>query len=246
MQAKGGIQSLHKTKDLGKNIIDEAMVEKQQNRTRETKAVSQKQSWNQVVDGPVGQLGTTAVREREGRGERGALIWVLIWESNYVQNKKRSPLSFSLSSNKTENGNGRDLRDSRWTGKGLIVEVAENGKRQVSWDNSKGGRSSFKWAIRADTKHKEKVGISLGLKQLVAHYISNLSPMITSLCNLEARECSNTFLVPFLSTSTPDGFGEKPMVSPTRLVMPVKLTRSDIEGSLSVTQSQVASSVRAM
>ena len=32
-----------------------------------------------------------------------------------VQNKTRSPLSFSLNSNKTENGKGRDLRDSRWT-----------------------------------------------------------------------------------------------------------------------------------
>ena len=54
----------------GGNIIDEAMGEKQQNRTKETTAVPLKQSRNQVVDGPVGQPGTTAVR--------GALIWALM------------------------------------------------------------------------------------------------------------------------------------------------------------------------
>ena len=49
MQAKGGIQSFHKTKDVGQNIIDEAMGEKQQNRTKETTAVPLKQSRYQVV-----------------------------------------------------------------------------------------------------------------------------------------------------------------------------------------------------
>ena len=41
-------------------------------------AVALKQYRNQVVDVPMGQPGTTAVRGGEGRGERGALIWVLI------------------------------------------------------------------------------------------------------------------------------------------------------------------------
>ena len=44
VQAKGGIQSSHNTKDSGKNTIDKVMVEKQQNRTRETTAMSLKQS----------------------------------------------------------------------------------------------------------------------------------------------------------------------------------------------------------
>nr|POE58529.1 hypothetical protein CFP56_29585 [Quercus suber] len=79
--------------------------EKQQYRPKETMAVAPKQYRNQIVDVPVGQLGS-------------------------------------------------DLRESRWSGKGLIVEVAENGKRRVSWDNSKGGKSSFKWVIRASTEQK--------------------------------------------------------------------------------------------
>ena len=34
-------------------------------------------------------------------------------------------------------GKERDIRRSRWLGKGLIVEVNENGKRWVSWDHYK-------------------------------------------------------------------------------------------------------------
>ena len=86
-----------------------------------------------------------------------------------VRNKTRSPLRFNLNSNKAEHGKGCDLRDSRWIGKGLIVDVAENGKRRVSWDNSKGGKSSFKWVIRAPIEQKEEVGIGLGLKLSKAH-----------------------------------------------------------------------------
>ena len=56
MQAKGGIQLIHKAKDVGQNILDGAMREKQQNRTKETTAVPLKQSRNQVVDGSVVSL----------------------------------------------------------------------------------------------------------------------------------------------------------------------------------------------
>ena len=46
MQAKGGIHSFHKTKDVGQNIIDEAMWENQQNGTKEMTAVPLNQSQN--------------------------------------------------------------------------------------------------------------------------------------------------------------------------------------------------------
>ena len=131
MQAKGGIQLIHKAKDVGQNILDGAMGEKQQNGTKEMTAVPLKQSRNQVVDGPVGQPGTTAVRGGEGR-ERSINLGINLGEKLPVRNKTRSPLRFNLNSNKAEHGKGCDLRDSRWIGKGLIVEVAKNGKQRVS------------------------------------------------------------------------------------------------------------------
>ena len=240
MQAKGGIQLIHKTKDGGQNIIDGVMGENQQNRTKETTAVSLKQSRNQVVDGPVGQLGTTAVRGGEGR-ERSINLGINLGEKLPVQNKTRFPLSFSLNSNKAENGKGCDLRDSHWIGKGLIVEVAENGKRRVSWNNSKGGISSFKWVIRAPTEQKEEVGISLGPKHSEAHCVSNSSPMSTSPYHLEAGECSNTFLGPIPSTPNPDGLEENPTVSPSCLVVLVEMLRSENKWSSSVSQLHVVS-----
>ena len=57
--------------------------------------------------------------------------------------------------------------------------------------------------------------------------------MITSPGNSEVGECSNTYLCPFFSASIPNGFRENTTVFP----------RSEIEGSLSVSQSQVASPV---
>nr|POE88806.1 hypothetical protein CFP56_25252 [Quercus suber] len=39
----------------------------------------------------------------------------------------------------------RELRNTCWTGKGLITEVDEKGKRRVSWDYIRGGPKSFKW-----------------------------------------------------------------------------------------------------
>ena len=110
---------------------------------KETTVVPLYQSWKQVVDGLVGQPGTVAVRGGKGR-ERSINLGINGGENLPVENQIRSLLIFSLNSNKTENGKGRDLRDIRWTGKGLIVEVAENGKRRVSWDKYKGGKTAFK------------------------------------------------------------------------------------------------------
>ena len=60
--------------------------------------------------------------------------------------------------------------------------------------------------------------------------------MTTSPGNSEVGECSNIYLCPFFSTSIPNGFGENTTVFP----------RSEIEGSLSVSQSQVALPVGAL
>ena len=80
MQAKDGIHSLHKTKAVGQNIIDEAMREKKQNRMKETMAMPLYQSRKQVVDGPVGQPGTAAVRGGEGR-ERSINLGINVGEN---------------------------------------------------------------------------------------------------------------------------------------------------------------------
>nr|POE78701.1 hypothetical protein CFP56_53832 [Quercus suber] len=148
-------------------------------------------------------------------------------------------MSKFIAASRQATGKGRDLRDSRGIGRGLIVEVAENGKRRVSWDNSEGGKSSFKWVIRAPIEQKEEVGIGLGPKHLEAHYVSNLSPMNASPYHLEAGECSNTFLDPIPSTLNPDGLEENPTVSPFGVVMPIELSRS--EGSFLVSQLHVVS-----
>ena len=108
----------------------------------------------------MGQPGTAAVRGREGR-ERSINLGINVGENLPIQNQIKSPLIFSFNSNKTENGKGRDLRDTCWTGKGLIVEVAENGKRRVSWDKYKGGKTAFKWVPRAVTE-KLSVGLEIG------------------------------------------------------------------------------------
>ena len=182
----------------------------------------------------MGQPGTTIVRGGEGT-ERSINLGINLGEKLPVKKQTRSLLSFSLNSNKTENGKGRDLRDTWSIGKGLIVAVVANGKRRVSWDKSKGGKTSFKWVIRAATKQNEKLSIGLGPKQSIAHCESNLSLLSTSPCILEARECSNTLLGPLSSTFNLDEIGETPTVFTTGLVTLVDMSRSDDdEGSLSV------------
>ena len=67
--------------------------------------------------------------------------------------------------------------------------------------------------------------------------------MTTSPGFFEAGNFYKTYFGPFSSTFTPDGYGEKPMVFPSCLVMPVELSRSDVEGSFSVSQLLEASQV---
>lgn len=114
------------------------------------------------------------------------------------------------------------------------------------WDNSKGGKSSFKWVIRASTKQKEEVGISLGPKNSEAHCVSISSPMSTRPCHLEVGECSNSFLGPIPPTSYPDGLEENPTVSPSGLMAPIEMLRSENDGSFSVSQLHVVFPATAM
>ena len=179
---------------------------------------------------------TAAVRGGEGRG-RSINLGINVGENLPVQNQIRSPLIFGLNSNKTEKGKGRDLRDTRWNGKGLIVVVAENGKRRVFWDNYKEGKTSFKWVPRAVT---EKLSFGLGPKQPVTHSVSNLGPLSTSPCSLEAGECSNTFLGPLSSKLSPDETEESSRILTTELATPEVLLRDDEdERSLSVSPLHV-------
>ena len=91
----------------------------------------------------------------------------------------------------------------------------------------------------------EKVGIELGLKQSEAHLVYKLRPMTTSPGFSKAGNCSNTYLGPFFSTFSLNGFEEKPMVFPSCFVMSVEMSRSDFEGSFLVSQSLEALQVGA-
>ena len=121
------------------------------------------------------------------------------------------------------------------------MEVAENGKRRVSWDKYKEGKTSFKWVSRAGT---EKLSFGLGPKQPVTHCESNFGPLNTSPCILEAGECSNHILGPLSSTISPDETKESPTVLTTGLATPEVLLRSDDdERRLSVNLLHVVSPV---
>ena len=76
---------------------------------------------------------------------RSINVDINLGETIPVGNKKRFPLRFNSNSNNSDYGMGSDFRNSCWTGKGLIMEVGEKGKRRVSWDFNKGGPNFFKW-----------------------------------------------------------------------------------------------------
>ena len=70
--------------------------------------------------------------------------------------------------------------------------------------------------------------------------------MSTSPCHFEAGECSNSFLGPIPSTSYPDGLEENPKVSSSCSMAPVEMSRSENEGSFSVSQLHVVSPMTVM
>lgn len=58
-------------------------------------------------------------------------------------NKKRFLLTFNSNSKLSNYGGGCDFRYACWTGKGLIEEVNEKGKRRVMWDYKTCGPKFF-------------------------------------------------------------------------------------------------------
>ena len=75
------------------------------------------------------------------------------WENNTEAkipegNNLIFPLKFYSNSKTFDFGKVRYSRKSRWLGKGLIVDVNENGKRWVSWDRSKCGEQAGKWVAQ--------------------------------------------------------------------------------------------------
>ena len=67
-------------------------------------------------------------------------------------NKLRLLLRFNSNSKESDYGMLSELRNTCWTGKCLIVEVGEKGKRRVSWDYNKGGPKYFKGVPREESK----------------------------------------------------------------------------------------------
>ena len=70
------------------------------------------------------------------------------------------PLKFNSNSNIVEFGKVLDFRKSHWLGRGLIVDVNEFGKRQVSWDGVKSGKQAGKWVARgSNNAQNTKLGL---------------------------------------------------------------------------------------
>ena len=88
-------------------------------------------------------------------------------EKILAMNKSRFPLRFNVNSNEINVGKGREIRNSRWTREGLVVELKENGRRRASWDCARAGFHSFKWVARG-VKAPSPEYVSLGLKALEA------------------------------------------------------------------------------
>ena len=151
---------------------------------------------DQVVedDFQVGKAWPTVVGAAKGRFQ-SINVGKKLEEKILAMNKSRFPLRFNLNSNDINAGKGREIRNSRWTGEGLVVELKENGRRRVSWDCARGGFRSFKWVARG-IKAPPPEYVSLGLKDLEAQNTlvgetkDSLGPCETSPLVFEIGECS--------------------------------------------------------
>ena len=89
----------------------------------------------------------------------------------------------------------RDIRKSRWLGRGLIVDVNEFGKRRVSWDGVKGGKQAGKRGAReSNNSQNTKVGLGPSNQKaqgaLLGSKNSVLGLGLSSPSNFEAGESS--------------------------------------------------------
>ena len=76
-----------------------------------------------------------------------------------------------------------EIRTSHWLGKGLIVELNENGKRKVMWEHNKVVDKSASWVAKGN---KDSILVAEGL----GPYISQAHPL--GLCGFEDWECSKS------------------------------------------------------
>ncbi|KAL0001404.1 hypothetical protein SO802_015185 [Lithocarpus litseifolius] len=114
-----------------------------------------KEKQNPVLEQrPVSILGPMILGGREG-GSRCINKEFESGETNTVKIKWRAPFKTHSNRNKHAYGKEHDLRHTDWTGKGLTVEVNEEGIRRVVWNSNKGRlRHSF-WV---NSNRREHVG----------------------------------------------------------------------------------------
>ena len=80
-----------------------------------------------------------------GKGGEGGINGKNKIEEKFPKgNNLNIPLKSNLNSKIVEFGKLRDSRKTRWLGRGLIVNVNEQGKRQLSWDGVKGDKQAGK------------------------------------------------------------------------------------------------------
>ena len=153
------------------------------------------ESWKQVVafEVPADNAIPIAVGGVKGC-DRGINGETKIKEIIPEQNKFRFPLN-NLNLKDVDFGKECQVRRSSWLGKGLIVEVNEFGKRQVSWQSYRGYKQAVKWvASRAYSAQVEFKGMDHGPSKAHAPRLGNFKsysgPLSTSPFNFKASDCS--------------------------------------------------------
>ena len=177
---KGPIQE----KDM-KKIQQPVIRKKGRNRLAEKKAeYPRDKPCAQVVvfESQAGKSLPTAMGGVEGR-DCCINVENKIEAKNLEGNKHKFPLRFNLNSKFGVFGKEGEIRTSHWLGKGLIVELNENGKKKVMWERNKVADKSVSWEAK---RNKDYVLVVEGL----GLYISLAQPL--GLCGFEDGECSKS------------------------------------------------------
>ena len=116
-----------------------------------------------------------------GRGINGE---TKIKEKIPEQIKFRFPLN-NLNLKDIDSGREHQVRRSSWLRKGVIVEINEFGKRQVSWQRDRGNKQAVKWVARGtNSDQDESKGMDHGPSEAHARWLGNVRsysrPLLTS------------------------------------------------------------------
>ena len=143
-----------------------------------------------VFESQAGKSLPTAVDGVEGR-DHCINVENKFKAKNLEGNKHRFPLRFNLNSKYGVVGKEREIRTSCWLGKGLIVELNENGKRKVMWEHNKGADKSASWVAKGN---KDSVLVAEGLGPYIsqAHPLMGSTKSILGPCGFEVGECSKS------------------------------------------------------